>query len=141
VRLRPHTHKKEENACQHASSPPMTPTSPASSPRRAGIYFKESKWRLAVKAAKPPQRGDDRSGGRGGRGRGEARLFVGGLPDGVTEADLLRKFRDCDPIDAFVPPRQTAVPYYGFVTVRDEGDNLRTAFDMDQKPFDDRCVS
>lgn len=85
-----------------------------------GIYFKDSKWRLAVKAAKPPQAKDsDRGGGRGSRG--EARLFVGGLPEGVTEADLLRKFRDSDPIDAFVPPRQTATPYYGFITVSARG--------------------
>ena len=55
----------------------------------------------------------------------------------MGDEDLLRKFKECDPIDAFVPPRQTAKPCYGFVTVRDEGDNLRTAFDMDQTPFDD----
>lgn len=58
----------------------------------------------------------------------------------MTEADLLAKFKACDPIDAFVPPRQTALPFYGFVTVRDEGDNIREAFAMDQTPFEEGCA-
>lgn len=29
-----------------------------------------------------------------------------GLPPGVTDGELLAKFKACDPLDAFVPPRQ-----------------------------------
>ena len=39
------------------------------------------------------------------------------------------------------PPKKTqtqsATPCYGFITVRDEGDNLKEAFAMDQTHYDD----
>ncbi|KAM3572417.1 hypothetical protein VYU27_005592 [Nannochloropsis oceanica] len=72
----------------------------------------------------------------GGR---EVRLFVGGLPEGVSEKDLMHKFRRSDPVEAFLPPRQSKAPLYGFVVIRDEGRNVKEAFALEGDYFDDRC--
>jgi len=36
-----------------------------------------------------------------------------------------------DPVEAFLPPRQSVAPLYGFVVVRDEGRNLKEAFALE----------
>lgn len=57
----------------------------------------------------PPNKGEERK-----VGDDEIRLFVGGLPDGCGEADLMELFADAEPVEAFVcrqkHPPCTCVP-------------------------------
>jgi len=57
------------------------------------------------------------------------RLFVGGLPDGCTEGDLMDLFKDCEPVEAFMCGSKH--PPCGFVTIKRSDANLEKAQSFD----------